>query len=194
VTKYFRVLPSLLLMLALTAAVRAQDKPRPEDTKIAAQSAKLVVTFSETAGDKKIVNLPYSLVVKTRGSSPSDSNSWGKIRVGERAPITVKEGETTFVDVGTNIDAQVMAEGDGQYTVVVNVERSSIDDRLPAQADSDKAQLKTESRAYGNPTIRQFKAQLTLLMKDGQTVQSVQAADPLDGRQLSITVTMNVVK
>lgn len=192
-TKYLRILPALLAMLTVTAAVRAQDKAKAEESRISAQSAKLVVTFSETAGDKKIVNLPYALVVKTRGNSPADISSWGKIRVGERVPITVKEGETTFVDVGTNIDAQVMAEGDNQYTVVVNVERSSIDDRLPAQADADKAQPKS-GHAYGNPTIRQFKAQLTLLMKDGQTVQSVQAADPLDGRQLSITVTMNLVK
>jgi len=31
-------------------------------------------------------------------------------------------------------------------------------------------------------------------MRDGQTVQTTQAADPLSGRVLTITVTMNVVK
>jgi hypothetical protein len=194
VTKYLRMLPALLVVLALTSALRAQDKAKAEDVKVPAQSVKLVITFSETAGDKKLVNLPYTLVVKTRGNAPSDTISWGKIRVGERVPIAIKEGENTFVDVGTNIDAQVIAEGDTQYTVVVNVERSSIDDRVSTQTGADPGQSKTAGKPDGNPTIRQFKAQLNLLMKDGQTVQSVQAADPLDGRQLAITVTMNVVK
>lgn len=193
-TKYLRMLPVLLVVLALTAAVRAQDKPKAEAVRLPAQSVKLVVTFSENTGDKKIVNLPYTLVVKSRGNSPSDVISWGKIRVGERVPIAVKEGETTFIDVGTNIDAQVIAESDTQYTVEVNVERSSIDDRVPMQTGADAAQSKSGAKPDGNPTIRQFKAQLNLLMKDGQSIQSVQAADPLDGRQLAITVTMNVVK
>jgi len=31
-------------------------------------------------------------------------------------------------------------------------------------------------------------------MSDGQTIQATQAADPLSGRVLTITVTLNVVK
>jgi hypothetical protein len=42
--------------------------------------------------------------------------------------------------------------------------------------------------------IRQFRTELALTMKDGQTIQSTVATDPLSGKVLTINVTMNVVK
>jgi hypothetical protein len=47
---------------------------------------------------------------------------------------------------------------------------------------------------FKEPIIRQFKTELTLTMRDGQTVQNTQAADPISGRLITTTVTINVVK
>ncbi|HEV2103073.1 MAG TPA: hypothetical protein VGR58_09875 [Candidatus Acidoferrum sp.] len=47
---------------------------------------------------------------------------------------------------------------------------------------------------FREPVIRQFKTELAVTMKDGQTVQSTLATDPLSGKVLAINVTMNVVK
>ena len=47
---------------------------------------------------------------------------------------------------------------------------------------------------FKEPIIRQFKTELTMPMRDGQTSEVTQAADPGSGRVLIITVTVNVVK
>jgi hypothetical protein len=86
-----------------------------------------------------------------------------------------------YLDVGTNIDARGLADGSGRFTVMLNLERSWI------EGDVAVATMK-------EPIIRQFKTELTLPMKDGQTVQTTQAADPLSARVLTIVATMNVVK
>jgi hypothetical protein len=39
-----------------------------------------------------------------------------------------------------------------------------------------------------------FRSSVQLLMRDGQTVQSMMATDPVSGRVLKIDVTLNVVK
>ena len=67
-------------------------------------------------------------------------------------------------------------------------------DVLVATERSAGGAVDANSPHFKEPIIRQFKTELTLTMRDGQTVQTTQAADPLSGRVLTITVTMNVVK
>jgi hypothetical protein len=77
----------------------------------------------------------------------------------------------------------------------LNLERSWVegDVTLPSEKQTATAG-ELNSGQFREPIIRQFKTELTLTMRDGQTVQTTQAADPLSGRVLTITVTMNVVK
>ncbi len=44
------------------------------------------------------------------------------------------------------------------------------------------------------PVIRTFRTSLKLLMRDGQTVQSTMATDPVSGRVLKVDITLSVVK
>jgi len=44
------------------------------------------------------------------------------------------------------------------------------------------------------PIVRQYRSTMTLLLKDGQTVQRSMATDPVSGRVLKVDVTLNVVK
>jgi hypothetical protein len=45
-----------------------------------------------------------------------------------------------------------------------------------------------------SPVIQQFRSQLNLLIRDGQTIQSTVSTDPVTGRVIKVDVTVNVVK
>jgi hypothetical protein len=47
---------------------------------------------------------------------------------------------------------------------------------------------------FREPIIRQLKTELSFTIRDGETVQTTQAADPLSGRVLTISVTITAVK
>jgi len=44
------------------------------------------------------------------------------------------------------------------------------------------------------PVVQSFKAELDLLLRDGQTIQSTLATDPVSGRVSKVDVTLNVLK
>ena len=48
--------------------------------------------------------------------------------------------------------------------------------------------------ASGNPILRNFDADFRLLFKDGETIQSTLATDPVSGRVMKVDVTLTVVK
>ncbi len=44
------------------------------------------------------------------------------------------------------------------------------------------------------PVIQTFRANVNLLIRDGQTIQSMVSTDPVTGHVLKVDVTLNVVK
>jgi hypothetical protein len=69
---------------------------------------------------------------------------------------------------------------DGRYKLQVVLERSSIS---------------PESSSGGtNPIVRQFKADLNPVLKDGQSIKSIVSTDPLNGHVYRVSVTLNVAK
>jgi hypothetical protein len=62
-----------------------------------------------------------------------------------------------------------------------------VDHSTEAQAGSSGSQFK-------EPVIGQYKTQEYLIMRDGQTVESTIATDPLTGRTLKIELTLNAMK
>jgi hypothetical protein len=44
------------------------------------------------------------------------------------------------------------------------------------------------------PSVRQFKAEMNPVLKDGQTVEAVVSTDPLTGHTYHVNVTLNVTK
>jgi hypothetical protein len=44
------------------------------------------------------------------------------------------------------------------------------------------------------PVVQQFRSQLNLLIRDGQTIQSTMATDPVTGHVLQVDVSLNVIK
>jgi hypothetical protein len=204
-SKWFRRngMKKLVYMFVLGAlclpaqAVSGQDKPQeksPEKPKTEERAkvsipVKVQIVFTEHDGDKKIASMPYSFVpVAGDKYSAYDSTS---IRSGVRVPIETdgKDQKTTYLDVGSNIDCRVAAEEDGRFTLHLVFDRSTI---YPAGASSEERLDVT--RPNGQPLIRSFRISEHIILKDGQTSESVVSTDPLTGHVLRISVTLNVLK
>jgi len=186
-----RKLKSILAVTALAAFgphLLAQDKPKP-DVKGPAATLKLQVTIVEHEGEKKVTSLPYTFFLRAGDGGPA--SPWTKLRTGSRVPVYTGKDAMQYVDVGTNIDARGFTAEAGYFDITLNLERSWVEGEVVVHTakEGDIA-----AGTFKEPVIRQFKTELTLPMRDGQTTETTQAADPGSGRILSLTVTMNVVK
>jgi hypothetical protein len=181
-----------LLMLAPWAM--AQDKTKTEDEPAAEVRAekmtpvKVAVTFVEFEGDKKVKSLPYTLVVVADGRPPS-----AKLRMGSRVPVyTGKENGMQYIDVGSNIDCQAAHRQDGSFELKLSLDRSWVEGDVSVPVDKSSSQL--SSGQFPEPVIRQFRSDLSLLLRDGQTVESTFATDPLSGKVFKVEVTLSLLK
>jgi hypothetical protein len=148
---------------------------------------KVQIVFSEFEGEKKISSMPYSFIVVTDervGGYYSTS-----LRTGVRIPVETdgKDQKATYMDVGSNIDFGIRTTTDDRYHLYMIFERSAL---YPPGPD-DKLSSRTPAQP---PLVRQFKASDNMILKDGQTSESVVSTDPLNGHSLHISVTINLVK
>lgn len=193
--KHFVVATALAL---LTMQASAQDAKSTESSR-AARTAdakvadsknivplKVTVVFAEYDGEKKLSSLPYALFLK----ADENSHFFGKVRMGVRVPIWTggKESAVQYQDIGSNLDCSAQVAEDGKYILDLSLERSSI---YPNSGEYPAAS-KPEERPQ--PLVRQFRANLALMLRDGQTTQNTIATDPLNGHTVKVEVTLNVVK
>ena len=205
--KMARLAVAAVAGLTLLLPLNAQEKPAP-DAKNSFSILKIQVTIAEQEGDKKVANLPYTFFLRASDAG-GPSSPWTKLRMGSRIPVVTashhddSSGSTgsavnlqyQYLDVGSQIDARAIGLGDGRFDLTLNLERSWVAAYVPLQNEGQPAPTAESNGLWSRqPSIRQFKTELSLTMRDGQTVQSTQATDPLSGRVLTITVTMNVVK
>lgn len=173
--------------------VLAQDKPKTseqnsEDIRFSRASLRVQVVFTEYEGDKKLKSLPYSFLVTTH---TRDGWPEAKIRVGSRVPVYTggEHGSVTYMDVGTNIDCRAEAVAEGQYRVYLNLERSWVEgDVLVAVEKANPPQ------AFHEPVVRQYRTELSPVLKDGQSVETSLATDPLSGKVVKLEVSISPVK
>jgi hypothetical protein len=184
-------LVALASLILLAPHLFAQEKPA-SNAKSAAASLKLQVTIAEQEGEKKVASLPYTFFLRAGESAPA--SPWTKVRMGSRVPVHAGKEGMQYLDVGTNIDARAIAVADGHFDLSLNLERSWVEGEVPVSSEKTGNLGESNPTQNKEPIIRQFKTELTLSMRDAQTVQTTQASDPLSGRILTITVTMNVVK
>ena len=187
----------LLVMLTALAAIftplSAQEKSNG-DTRPSGTTLKVQVTISETEGEKKVVSLPYTYFLRAGDGGPG--SPWTKLRMGSRIPVyTGKDSGMQYLDVGTNIDSRAFSSDNGRFDVTLNLERSWVEgDVLVPMERATTQPADAHTSPFREPVIRQFKTELTLPMRDGQTTQSTLATDPLSGKVLSLIITINVVK
>ncbi len=194
------------LLLFAVPTVKAQEKPAAETSAPeVVEPARLQIILTEYDGTKKISSMPYS-VPFILSHTPLTSS----LRMGVRVPVstTSKAGESslTYIDVGTNIDVSdidyrmnqnhVLATP-GRFSVDIKIDRSSL--YVPSRdkdghIDGGKDWTAGEPPPGNEPMIRQFRGDVTLLLRDGQESEATVATDPLTGRVLKVGATLNVLK
>jgi hypothetical protein len=169
----------VMLVLAFSAVATAQETARPKQDEHtpAVIPLRVQVVFSEYDGERKVANLPYTFTVNAdeRRAKPGS-----QIRTGARIPVTTGKDQFTYLDVGTNVDCSATLQDDGRYKLQMALERSSV---------SPDAQS-----AGSNPVLRTFRVDLNPVLKDGQSVESIVSADPMNGHVYHVSVTLNVIK
>jgi hypothetical protein len=172
----------------LLAQEKSQDKPKSEEKAKASVPIKVQIVFTEFDGDKKISSMPYSFVVV------ADEKIGGyystTLRTGVRVPIELdsKEQKITYLDIGSNIDCGIRTEDDGHFHLYLTFDRSALYPNKSAAGESLVA------NPGGQPLVRQFRASENLILKDGQTSESLLSTDPHSGHTLRVSVTINVQK
>lgn len=191
-TKLRFALTILLALLTIPLHLAAQEGAKLNAAK-PLTTLKVKVVFTENEGEKKVANLPYTFYVRVGASG---SPPWSKIRIGSRVPVyTGKEDSMQYIDVGTNIDARGFSTDDGRFDLTFDLDRSWVEGDVLVPVDkSVNTPADTTGGHFKEPIIRQFRTELSSTMRDGETIQDTQAADPLSGRVFTITITMNVVK
>jgi hypothetical protein len=82
-------------------------------------------TLKEFDGTKSAPNRIYSANGATRSGAIV-------IRSGDRVPVVSgKTGETTYLDIGMDIDCRIMSETPNELGISVNANSSSADSRVP---------------------------------------------------------------
>ena len=187
----------LFAVLVFGAIVlRAQDKTKSSDSgKADAQQVipiRVQVVFTEFDGEKKVGSLPYTLLVNANDRGP-----FAAVRMGLRVPIetgVATEGankQYQYQDVGTNLDGRADSTEDGRFNLRLNVEKSS----LYTPGATDKANAVGANQIIpGHAIFQTFRSQVNLLVRDGQTIQSTVASDPINGHVTKVDVTLNVIK
>jgi hypothetical protein len=190
---------AVLLFGVLSPFCLAQDKQKAEDgqkAEVRTTPVKVQVVFTEFEGDKKVKSLPYALYVNAP-DVPELKPGWVKLRVGSRVPIYTggNTGSMTYLDVGTNIDARSAYFSDGRLLLQMKIERSWVEGGASVPvAKSEGSASETSSGHFQEPIIRQFVSELDLKLREGQSVESTMATDPLSGKVLKIDVSFTIVK
>jgi hypothetical protein len=185
----------LLAALAMgTPCVLAQEKPKSEAAATEVHSTettplKISITFTEFEGDKKVKSLPYTMIVSAGGK-----HSKSIMNTGSRVPVyTGKESGMQYLDVGSNIDCQASRTNDNKFDLMLSFDRSWVEGNVAVSVDPNATPSQI-SGTFPEPIVRQFRSELGLTLRDGQTVESSFATDPLSGKVFRVEVSLNVVK
>jgi hypothetical protein len=183
---------SLAILVFSGQRLWSQEKGKSEATSKSTEVEKIVtpvrvqVVFTEYEGERKISSLPYTLLVNADDRGPVAA-----VRMGLRVPIEVNPNQITYQDVGTNLDGHAEKADNGRFLLRLNVEKSSV---YAPSASEKPASVGGSEIANKQPIVQQFRTQVNLLIRDGQTIQSTVATDPVTGRTLKVDVTLNVIK
>jgi type II secretory pathway component GspD/PulD (secretin) len=194
VTRALKYSLPVAIVFAMSVSLAAQDgQPATAAASRPAAPApvplKVSLVFSRLQGDKKISSLPYTLFVTANDQRTS-------LRLGTQIPVpsTIINDKGSvpsynYRDVGTNIDCAANSAPDGAYRLIITITDSSV--YYPDQSDSA---VRSTTAATGAPAFRNFNSTFTLLVRDGQTVQSTSVTDPVSGQTIKLDATLNVQK
>jgi hypothetical protein len=149
-----------------------EEHPAAQNDKPPMEAYHLDFSLNELEDGKKINSRQYSTDLTT-----FEGND---IKIGTRVPVQTKDGEFQYLDVGTNLWAQVR-ENRGQQQLVVRAEISNF-----AAAEPDLHDL--------HPVIRQIKMNGSTLLPLSKPLVISSADDPNSKRQFQLEVTVTRLK
>lgn len=192
----------LILSVLLTAVplavppVWAQDKEKSAESAKPAATEKSVtplrvqVVFTEFDGDKKVGSLPYTFLVNA-----DDRGAPAAVRMTLHIPVEMSSaGGAKHVGqypLSTNLDGRAEKTEDGRFLLRLSLEKDSI---YMAGANQKPSSLGGNEVSTDEPVQQDFRTQVNLLIRDGQTIQSTVAADPVTGHVMKVDVTLNVIR
>jgi hypothetical protein len=202
------VLAASLVLLLLTASGFTQETPKAptlasptavraesERERVPTATLRVQLVIGRFQGEKRLASFPYTLLVPARPLGVGGSRTRMRMGVDTPVPTSTMVGDaknataTTSIqyrNVGTNIDCSANDLDNGRYQLSLNVENSS----ALAGMDDHSGRLDLA----GLPLFRRFETALDLVLRDGQSVQTVASTDPVTGEVVKIDVTLSVVK
>ena len=108
-----------ILLFVATAICFAQDQAQPVQTKYYKFD---MVVREVDAG--KVQNARNYSVIGSKSGAPM------VVRAGERVPV-ISGGNTTFLDVGVNVDCRILSESGTDIGLTVSADISSADSHIP---------------------------------------------------------------
>jgi len=168
----------------LMAAIASAQEPAAATT---VTPLRIQVTISRFEGEKKVATMPYSLMVNA-----GDKDNRVALRMGIAVPITTmgKDGPiVTVYDIGTNLDCSATPADAGRFRVTLAVNHSSV-----YEGDERHLQSAVPRAGSSGQLVRSFTSSFSLLLRNGETGQSIAATDPVTGEVMKIDVLLAVVK
>ncbi len=189
---------TLAALAGLVPGALAQEKAKADEAvkasdKIQMTQFRVQVVFTEFDGEKKISSLPYTFLV-----SAGDGNTRvppTTVRMGLRVPVPTGSmagsglTQWQYQEMGTNFDGHVEKTADDRFALSLGIERSSA-----YAPGSEGKPASVAGREVTHPVIQQFRTNIGLLFRDGQTIQAAVSTDPVTGHVLKVDVTLSVLK
>jgi type II secretory pathway component GspD/PulD (secretin) len=119
--------------------------------------------------------------------------------MGSRVPVATGSGSSNmpvqwqYIDVGTNIDCRASQAPDGRYRLSLMMERSWVEGQA-AIGEGQTTNSEARVGEFREPIIRQFKSESEVIIRDGQTLETNFATDPVSGKVIKLEVTLDVPK
>lgn len=194
------ILVGLMMMVAaLPQFCAAQEAPNAESKPKINQATtpiKLQVVFAEFDGEKKVKSLPYAVYHNTTHGNLLQAD-FTKLRLS--TPVRIPQGANNYrvIDLATNLDCRAVRYDDGHFLVQLSAERFWVEEetinagRMPSVSVQNSPSPEDQSK---QAVVRNVRIDVYLLMRDGQTVETVAATDPITGRVFRIDATLNILK
>ena len=175
------LLSGLLLLASHPAA--AEEGPAV----VPSTPLRVQVTISRFEGERKIAAMPYSLLVNA-----GDRDNRVALRIGVAVPIANvgKDGPPVTVhDIGTNMDCTATPADNGRFRITLALNYSSV-------YESDQRHLQATPPRAGDSAqlVRSFTTSFSMLLRNGESGQSLAATDPVTGEVMKIDVSLSVLK
>jgi 3D (Asp-Asp-Asp) domain-containing protein len=161
-----------LCLAASHSRAQESSKPSAEAQEKPINAYRLDFSVNELEDGKKINSRQYSMNLNS-----GDTN---QIRIGTRVPVEAKQGEFTYLDVGTTIKSRLRERDNGLM--------------LDVWCDVSNFALSDQQNQSPHPALRQLQINASTMVLPGKPMMVGSVDDPNSKRQFQLEVTVNRLK